>query len=39
MAFLDELATYGDRVTIVPQNEMGSFDLSPGPGNAATRHA
>ena len=27
MAFLDELATYGDRVTIVPQNEMGMLDL------------
>jgi ferredoxin-NADP reductase len=27
MAFLDELATYGDRVTIVPQDEMGMLDL------------
>jgi ferredoxin-NADP reductase len=27
MAFLDELAGYGDRVTIVPQDEMGMLDL------------
>jgi ferredoxin-NADP reductase len=27
MAFLDELATYGDRVSIVPQSEMGMLDL------------
>ena len=27
MAFLDELASYGDRVTIVPQDEMGMLDL------------
>jgi ferredoxin-NADP reductase len=27
MAFLDELAQYGDRVMIVPQNEMGMLDL------------
>jgi ferredoxin-NADP reductase len=27
MAFLDELAAYGDRVTIVPQDEMGMLDL------------
>jgi ferredoxin-NADP reductase len=27
MAFLDELAPYGDRVTIVPQDEMGMLDL------------
>ena len=32
MAFLDELATYGDRVTIVPQNEMGMLDLESVPG-------
>ena len=27
MAFVDELASYGDRVTIVPQDEMGMLDL------------
>ena len=27
MAFLDELAPYGERVTIVPQDEMGMLDL------------
>jgi ferredoxin-NADP reductase len=27
MAFLDELVKYGDRVTIVPQDEMGMLDL------------
>ena len=27
MAFLDELAAYGDRVTIVPQDELGMLDL------------
>jgi ferredoxin-NADP reductase len=27
MAFLDELAGYGDRVTIVPQDEVGMLDL------------
>jgi ferredoxin-NADP reductase len=27
MAFLDELARYGDRVTIVPQDEQGMLDL------------
>jgi len=27
MAFLDELAPYGERVTIVPQDEMGTLDL------------
>jgi ferredoxin-NADP reductase len=27
MAFLDELAQYGDRVTIVPQDEKGMLDL------------
>jgi ferredoxin-NADP reductase len=27
MAFLDELASYGDRVRIVPQDEMGMLDL------------
>jgi ferredoxin len=27
MAFLDELSGYGDRVTIVPQDEMGMLDL------------
>ena len=27
MAFVDELAHYGDRVTIVPQDEMGMLDL------------
>src|SRR5256714_1600832 len=27
MAFLDELARYGDRVTVVPQDEMGLLDL------------
>jgi ferredoxin-NADP reductase len=27
MAFLDELARYGDRVTIVPQDEQGVLDL------------
>jgi ferredoxin-NADP reductase len=27
MAFVDELAQYGDRVTIVPQDEMGVLDL------------
>ncbi len=27
MAFVDELARYGDRVTIVPQDEMGMLDL------------
>jgi ferredoxin-NADP reductase len=28
MAFVDELASYGDRVAIVPQNEMGMLDLN-----------
>jgi ferredoxin-NADP reductase len=28
MAFLDELAAYGDRVTVVPQDEYGPLDLS-----------
>jgi ferredoxin-NADP reductase len=28
MAFLDELARYGDRVTIVPQDEAGMLDLA-----------
>ena len=27
MAFVDELASYGDQVTIVPQDEMGMLDL------------
>lgn len=27
MAFLDELAPYGDRVTLVPQDELGHIDL------------
>ncbi|UJH70834.1 PDR/VanB family oxidoreductase [Ornithinimicrobium sp. INDO-MA30-4] len=27
MAFLDELAAYGDRVTVVPQDEAGHLDL------------
>ena len=27
MAFIDELAQYGDRVTIVPQDEQGMLDL------------
>jgi cytochrome P450/ferredoxin-NADP reductase len=27
MAFLDELATYGDRVTVAPQDETGLLDL------------
>ena len=27
MAFLDELAAYGDRVTSCPQDEMGMLDL------------
>jgi cytochrome P450/ferredoxin-NADP reductase len=27
MAFLDELAAYGDRVTVVPQDELGHLDL------------
>jgi cytochrome P450/ferredoxin-NADP reductase len=27
MAFLDELAAYGDRVTVVPQDEFGHIDL------------
>jgi len=27
MAFLDELARYGDRVTVVPQDEVGMLDL------------
>jgi ferredoxin-NADP reductase len=27
MAFLDELAQYGDRVTIIPQDEQGMLDL------------
>ena len=27
MAFLDELAQYGDRVTLVPQDEFGHIDL------------
>src|SRR5215217_9183150 len=27
MAFVDELARYGNRVTIVPQDEMGMLDL------------
>ncbi|WP_411733366.1 cytochrome P450 [Paeniglutamicibacter sp.] len=27
MAFLDELAAYGDRVTVVPQDEFGHVDL------------
>jgi ferredoxin-NADP reductase len=29
MAFLDELARYGDRVTICPQDETGLLDLDP----------
>ena len=29
MAFLDELAPYGGRVTIVPQDEQGMLDLEP----------
>src|SRR3954447_19911958 len=37
MAFLDELASYGDRVQVVPQDEFGLLDLpaflgSPRPG-------
>lgn len=37
MAFLDELARYGDKVTVAPQNETGMLDLaavlgSPRPG-------
>ncbi len=28
MAFLDELAPYGDRVTLAPQNESGPLDLA-----------
>ena len=28
MAFLDELAAYGDRVTIAPQDEVGFLDLA-----------
>ncbi|MEQ3551327.1 PDR/VanB family oxidoreductase [Pseudonocardia nematodicida] len=28
MAFLDELARYGDRVTVVPQDEAGLLDLA-----------
>jgi len=36
MAFLDELARYGDRVTVVPQDEHGLLDLAawlPTPGS------
>jgi ferredoxin len=38
MAFLDELAVHGDRVTIVPQDEEGLLDLDawlPGPAEGA----
>jgi ferredoxin-NADP reductase len=28
MAFLDELAAYGDKVTLVPQDEVGMLDLA-----------
>ena len=38
MAFLDELAGYGDRVTVVPQDEAGLLDLDSalGPPRADT---
>ena len=39
MAFLDELARYGDRVTLCPQDETGLLDLDPLLGTAAGRHA
>jgi ferredoxin-NADP reductase len=29
MAFVDELAQYGDKVTIAPENETGMLDLAP----------
>jgi ferredoxin-NADP reductase len=34
MAFLDELAQYGNRVTVVPQDEKGMLDLEPVLGTA-----
>ena len=37
MAFLDELAAYGDRVQVVPQDEHGLLDLPHVPGRAAPR--
>ena len=36
MAFLDELAQYGDRVTLAPQDEVGLLDLDGLLGRAAT---
>ena len=38
MAFLDELAPYGDRVTVCPQDETGLLDLDSPAGHAAAGH-
>ena len=38
MAFLDELAQYGGRVTIVPQDEQGMLDLESVLGTPQPRH-
>ena len=39
MAFLPELAHYGDRVTVVPQDEAGFLDLDGVAGHPAAGHA
>ena len=38
MAFLGELARYGDRVTVAPQDETGLLDLDSLPGHPAAGH-
>ena len=39
MAFLPELAQYGDRVTVVPQDEAGFLDLDGRAGHTAGGNA
>ena len=38
MAFVDELAQYGDRVTLAPQNESGPLDLAAVLSTTAAGH-
>lgn len=39
MAFLDELAVYGDRVVVAPQDEVGLLDIPAWLADAAAREA
>ncbi|MGR6996970.1 hypothetical protein ACU686_00560 [Yinghuangia aomiensis] len=39
MAFVDELAHYGSRVTVAPHDETGPLDLDHAPGRCAVGHA